>query len=97
MTVQHGAVTAAWLNKVQKPFRNAWALCGAAHLHNLKAFDKKVAELCLQHFDQDLGFRSPNMQERLAADRSLVPVRRSPPSPPTLQGERPQRQGQSGG
>ena len=37
MTVQHGAVTAA------EPFRNAWALCGAAHLRNLKAFD---------HFDQ---------------------------------------------
>ena len=64
MTLQQGAV-----NGVQKPFRNAWAL--AAHLHNLKAFDKKVAELCLQHFDQDLGLRSPNMQELLAADRKI--------------------------
>ena len=71
MAVQQGAVTAAWLNRVQKPFRNAWALCGAAHLHNLKAFDKKVAELCLQHFDQDLSLRSPNMQELLAADRKI--------------------------
>ena len=71
MAVQQGAVTAAWLNRVQKPFRNAWALCGAAHLHNLKAFDKKVAELCLQHFDQDLGLRSSNMQELLAADRKI--------------------------
>ena len=62
MTLQQGAVTAAWLTRVQKPFRNAWALCGAAHLHNLKAFNKKVAELCRQHFDQDLGLRSPNMQ-----------------------------------
>ena len=43
----------------------------AAHLHSLKAFDKKVAELCLQHFDQDLGLRSPNMQELLAADREI--------------------------
>ena len=71
MTLQQGAVAAAWLTRVQKPFRNAWALCGAAHLHNLKAFDKKVAELCLQHFDQDLGLRSPNMQELLAADRKI--------------------------
>ena len=71
MAVQQGAVTAAWLNRVQKPFRNAWALCGAAHLRNLKAFDKKVAELCLQHFEQDPGLRSPNMQELLAADRKI--------------------------
>ena len=42
----------------------------AWHLRNLKAFDKKVAELCLQHFDQDLGLRSPNMQE-LACSRPL--------------------------
>ena len=36
--------------------------CGAAHLRN---------ELCLQHFDQDLGLRSRNMQELLAADRKI--------------------------
>ena len=71
LTLQQGAVTAAWFNRAQKPFRNAWALCGAAHFHNLNASDKKVAELCLQHFDQDLGLRSPNMQELLAADRKI--------------------------
>ena len=36
-----------------------------------KPSTKKVAELCLQHFDQDLGLRSPNMQELLAADRKM--------------------------
>ena len=32
---------------IQTVFRNALALCQAAHLSNLKAFDKKIANLCL--------------------------------------------------
>ena len=59
MTLQQGAVTAAWLTRVQKPFRNAWALCGAAHLHNLKAFDKKVGELCFSTSTKTLASAAP--------------------------------------
>ena len=54
-------------------FRNAWALCVAAPFHNLKPFYNNLAELCLQHFDQDLGLRSSPVR----VCRSL----RSPPSP----------------
>ena len=44
------------------------ALCQAAHLSNLKAVDKKVAELCLSTPDQALG------QELLAADHKIWSV-----------------------
>ena len=40
-------------------FRNAWALCGAAHLHNLEALDETAREHCLSQPDAQLGLRSP--------------------------------------
>ena len=52
-------------------FRNALALCQAAHLSNLKAFDKKIADLCLTQPDPNLGLRTVNTQELLSADRKL--------------------------
>ena len=45
--VENHALSAGWLQRIQTVFRNALALCQAAHLSNLKAFDKKVADLCL--------------------------------------------------
>ena len=71
VSVDSRALSAGWLVKVQTIFRNAIALCQAAHLSNLKAFDKKVADLCLAAPDPILGLRTVNAQELLAADRKI--------------------------
>ena len=44
MPVAHLRLSASWLSRIQTVYRNAWALCGAAHLNNLKAFDKRVLD-----------------------------------------------------
>ena len=62
-------ITAGWLHRIQTVFRNAFALCQAAHLFNLEAFDKKIADLCLCIFAPDSGLRPANMPELLEADR----------------------------
>ena len=71
--MEHMRLAAAWLEleRIQTVFRNAWALCGAAHLQNLKALDKKVRELCLQQPDAQLGLRTPTTGELIAADRKI--------------------------
>ena len=68
MSVEHHSLSAGWLTRIQTVFRNALALCQAAHLSNLKAFDKKIADLCL---NPNLGLRTVNTQELLSADRKL--------------------------
>ena len=40
-------------------------------LSNLKAFDKKIADLCLTQPDPNLGLRTVNTQELLSANRKL--------------------------
>ena len=37
MPVAHLRLSASWLSRIQTVYRNAWTLCGAAHLNNLKA------------------------------------------------------------
>ena len=64
VSVDSRALSAGWLVKVQTIFRNAIALCQAAHLSNLKAFDKKVADLCLAAPDPVLGLRIVNTHGR---------------------------------
>ena len=51
MPVAH-LLSASWLSRIQTVYRNAWALCGAAHLNNLKAFDKRVLDLALPDLPQ---------------------------------------------
>ena len=70
MAVAHLRLSASWLSRIQTVFRNAWALCGAAHLNNLKAFDKKVLDLALPDLS-DTSLRGPTTQELLAADRKI--------------------------
>ena len=41
-------LSAGWLMQIHTIFRNALALCNAAHLKSLKDFDKKIADLCLK-------------------------------------------------
>ena len=69
--MEHRSLSAGWLTRIQTVFRNALALCQAAHLSNLKAFDKKIADLCLTQPDPNLGLRTVNTQELLSADRRL--------------------------
>ena len=71
VSVEHHSLSAGWLTRIQTVFRNALALCQAAHLSNLKAFDKKIADLCLTQPDPNLGLRRVNTQELLSADRKL--------------------------
>ena len=52
-------------------FRNAWAICGLAHLKNLKAFNKKVLDLCSMNLEYDASLRPANMNEVIAADRKI--------------------------
>ena len=54
INVENHALSPAWLMRIQTVFRNALALCQAAHLSNLKAFDKKIADLCLTQPDSNL-------------------------------------------
>ena len=71
MPVAHLRLSASWLSRIQTVYRNAWTLCcGAAHLNNLKAFDKKVLDLALPDLT-DNSLRGPTTQELLAADRKL--------------------------
>ena len=55
VSVEHHLLSAGWLARIQTVFRNALALCQAAHLSNLEAFDKKIADLCLTQPDPSLG------------------------------------------
>ena len=70
MPVAHLRLSASWLSRIQTVYRNAWALCGAAHLNNLKAFDKRVLDLALPDL-ADNSLRGPTTQELLAADRKI--------------------------
>ena len=70
MPVAHLRLSASWLSRIQTVYRNAWALCGAAHLNNLKAFDKRVLDLALPDL-ADSSLRGPTTQELLAADRKI--------------------------
>ena len=58
ISVEHHSLAAGWLTRIQTVFRNALALCQAAHLSNLKAFDKKIADLCLTQPDPNLASHS---------------------------------------
>ncbi|CAE7743130.1 Parp12, partial [Symbiodinium necroappetens] len=70
MPVAHLRLAASWLSRIQTVYRNAWALCGAAHLNNLKAFDKRVLDLALPDL-ADSSLRGPTTQELLTADRKI--------------------------
>ena len=63
INVDNHALSPGWLMRIQTVFHNALALCQAAHLSNLKAFDKKIADLCLTQPDSNLGLRSSPQTE----------------------------------
>ena len=69
--VEGRALSPGWFLKMQVIFSNALALCDAAHLKNLKLFDKKVADMCLKQPEKGSGLRTVTTTEMLAADRRL--------------------------
>ena len=71
INVENHALSPGWLMRIQTVFGNALALCQAAHLSNLKAFDKKIADLCFTQPDSNLGLRTVTTTELLSADRKL--------------------------
>ena len=80
-----------WLTRIQTVFRTALALCQAARLSNLKAFDKKIADLCLTQPDPNLGLRTVNTQELLPstiAPQSIQAIRASTSTPGNTKVER---------
>ena len=71
LSVESRPLSAGWLMQIQTIFRNALALCNAAHLKSLKDFDKKIADLCLKQPDRTSGLRTVTTQELLSADRRI--------------------------
>ena len=60
-----------WLNRTATVLRNAYVLCGMAHLQIFKAFDTRVSELTFAQLDSELGLRQVLAQEFFAADRKI--------------------------
>ena len=71
LQVDKGSLSPAWLSKRQTVFRNAIVICGCAHLRIVKAFDKKVIDLCTQALHPETGLRTVNTAELLNADRKI--------------------------
>ena len=71
VAVENRPLSAGWLLHIQTIFRNALALCNAAHLKSLKDFDKKIADLCLKQPDKSTNLRTVTTPELLAADRKI--------------------------
>ena len=71
LSIERAHLSPAWLARAQQIFRNAIALCGGAHLAVLKAFDKKILDICTQSLASDSGLRTVNTHELLNADRKL--------------------------
>ena len=64
-------LSSEWLLKVQQVFRNAFVMCGAAHLHTFKKFDQKVFDLAMKKFAPESNLRAVTMPELLEADKSI--------------------------
>ena len=64
-------LSAEWLLKVQQVFRNAFVMCGAAHLHTFKKFDQKVFDLTMKKFSPESNLRSVTLPELLEADKCI--------------------------
>ena len=58
LCIERAHLSPAWLARTQQIFRNAIALCGGAHLAVLKAFDKKILDICTQSLAPDSGLRT---------------------------------------
>ena len=71
LSIERAHLSPAWLARTQQIFRNAIALCGGARLAVLKAFDKKILDICAQSLASDSGLRTVNTHELLNADRKL--------------------------
>ncbi len=64
-------LSAEWLLKTQQVFRNAFVICGAAHLQIFKKFDDKFFSLAMKKHSQESMLRSVNLAELLEADKFI--------------------------
>ena len=64
-------LTPGWCSRTQTVLRNSFVLCGQAHLHTFKVFDKRMHELVFARFEASSGLRSVNMSELLQADKRI--------------------------
>ncbi len=64
-------LSAEWLMRAQQVFRNAFVICGAAHLQVFKKFDDKFFSLAMKKHSQESMLRSVNLSELLEADKFL--------------------------
>ena len=71
VSIDRAHLSPAWLARTQQIFRNAIALCNVAHLATLKAFDKKILDICTQTLTADAGLGTVNTHELLQADRKI--------------------------
>ena len=71
VSIDSAHLSPAWLARTQQIFRNAIALCNGAHLATLKAFHKKILDICMQTLTAEAGLRTVNTHELLQADRKI--------------------------
>ena len=69
--VENMRLSAERLMRTQQVFRNAWVMCGAAHLHNFKKYDDKFFSLAMKRHAPESMLRSVNLHEMLEADKFL--------------------------
>ena len=69
--VENMRLSAEWLLRTQQVFRNAWVMCGAAHLHIFKKYDDKFFSLAMKKHAPESMLRSVNLSELLEADKFL--------------------------
>ena len=69
--VENMKLSAEWLMRTQQVFRNAWVMCGAAHLHIFKKYDDKFFSLAMKKHAPESMLRSVNLSELLEADKFL--------------------------
>ena len=71
VAVENRPLSACWLLHIQTLFRNALALCNAAHLKSLKDFDKKIPTFALNSLTSRPTCRTVTTPELLAANRKI--------------------------
>ena len=71
LNVEGVSLTPNWYSRTQTVLRNAFVLCGQAHLHTFKVFDKHMHNLVFAKFDASSGLRGVNVMELLQADRAI--------------------------
>ena len=71
LPVENMKLSAEWLSKTQQVFRNAFVICGAAHLQVFKKFDDRFFHLAMKKHSPESMLRSVDLAELLEADKYI--------------------------